>query len=194
LADSQSAQLGSILAQKGGVERINALEEFLQKTPAEFKPIAYFEIAFTAMNMSDYAKAAEAWKTSSELLAPNDPMLPVVGLGQASALNKGGKAAEGVAVLENLLNKVNTTQNVSSFIKMELAALAELAGQWEKSVALYEELALAEEGEGKNFFSFRATEIRAKNSDASELSDESGASASPENSIDATAENEADGN
>ena len=159
---AQSAQLGVILAQKTGADRIAALEEFLQKTPAEFKPAVYFEIAFTATSMEDYTKAAAAWKTGGDLLPANDPMLAVAGLGQASALNKNGKAAEGVAVLEDLLTKVNADQSVTTFIKMELAALAEAAGQWEKSVATYEEIAASEEGDGKNFFTFRVNEIRAR--------------------------------
>ena len=160
--DSQSAQLGAILAQKEGAERIAALESFLQKTPAEFKPAVYFEIAFTATGMQDYAKAAQAWKSGGDLLPANDPMLAVAGLGQASALNKEGKASEGVAVLEDLLAKINADQSVTAFIKMELAALAEAAGQWEKSIATYEEIAASQEGEGKNFFTFRIKEIKAR--------------------------------
>lgn len=160
--NSQSTQLGAILAQKEGAERIAALEGFLQKTPAEFKPAVYFEIAFTATGMQDYAKAAQAWKSGGDLLPGNDPMLAVAGLGQASALNKEGKAAEGVAVLEDLLAKIKADQSVTAFIKMELAALAEAAGQWEKSIATYEEIAAGQEGEGKNFFTFRIKEIKAR--------------------------------
>ena len=160
--NSQSTQLGVILAQKEGAERITALESFLQKTPEEFKPAVYFEIAFTATGMQDYAKAAQAWKSGGDLLPGNDPMLAVAGLGQASALNKEGKAAEGVAVLEDLLAKIKADQSVTAFIKMELAALAEAAGQWEKSIATYEEIAAGQEGEGKNFFTFRIKEIKAR--------------------------------
>lgn len=157
---TQSAQLGVILAQKEGAERITALEGFLQKTPDEFKPAVYFDIAFTATSMGNYSKAAEAWKSGGDLLPANDPMFAVAGLGLASVLQKDGKAAEGVAVLEDLLSKVNADQSLTGFIKMELAALAEAAGQWEKSIATYEEIAAAQDGEGKNFFSFRAKELR----------------------------------
>ena len=174
-ASAQSAQLGNILATQSGAERITALEEFLQKTPDKLKPTVYFEIAFTAAGMNDYAKAAADWKAGGALLPSNDPMTAVAGLGEASALNKGGKAVEGVAVLENLLSKVNADQNLTSFIKMELAALAETAGQWEKSIAIYEEIAASQEGEGKNFFSFRAKELRARHPEAAKAPAENNA-------------------
>lgn len=163
---ARSSELGGILIKQEGAERIAALEAFLQKTPSEFKPAVYFEIAFTATRMKDYAKAAEAWKAAGELLAPNAPMLASTGLGLASALDKSGQPAEGVKVLEDLLTKVNAEQHVVDFIKMELAALAESAGQWDRSIALYEELAKNQTGEGKNFFAFRAAELRGKHPEA----------------------------
>lgn len=162
----RSAELGAILVKQDGSARIVALEEFLQKTPAEFKPAVYFEIAFTATNMNDYIKAAEAWKAGGDLLAPNDPMLAVAWLGLASALDKSGKPAEGVKVLEDLLNKLTAEQPVTDFIKMQLASLAESAGQWDKSIAIYEEIAKGQTGEGKNFFTFRAEEIKGKHPEA----------------------------
>ena len=192
--NSQSAQLGSILATREGAARITALEEFLQKTPDKFKPAVYFEIAFTATSMEDYAKAAEAWKVGGDLLPNNDPMLAVAGLGLASSLNKSGKAAEGVAVLEDLLSKINADQSLTTFIKMELAALAEAAGQWGKSIAVYEEIAASEQGEGKNFFTFRAKELQARHPEAAQAPAQSDAAAPAKSSINATAESNAGGN
>lgn len=191
---SQSTQLGIILATKEGPARITALEEFLKKTPDKFKSAVYFEIAFTASGMGDFAKAAEAWKTGGDLLPANDPMLAVAGLGQASALEKSGKATEAVAVLEDLLSKVNADQNLTNFIKMELAALAEAAGQWEKSITTYEEIATGQEGEGKNFFIFRAKELRARHPEAAKAPAQSSAAAPAKGNANATAEGGANGN
>ncbi len=160
---SEQTRLGLILSGQTGAARIQALENFLQDTPAEFKPAVYFEIAFTASGLGDNAKAAENWKSGGDLLKPNDPMLAVARLGEASALNKVGRGVEGVAVLEEFLTQTNPDLYSASFLKMELAAMAEQAGEWEKSVAIYEELAAAESGEGRSFFSFRANEIKARN-------------------------------
>ena len=192
--NAQSTQLGVILATKEGAARLTALEEFLQNTPDKFKPAVYFEIAFTATVMKDYARAAEAWKAGGDLLPSNDPMLAVAGLGLASSLDKSGKPAEGVAVLEDLLSKINADQNLTTFIKMELAALAEAAGQWDKSIAVYEEIAAGEQGEGKNFFTFRAKEIRARHPEAVQAPAQSDAAAPAKSSINATAESNAGGN
>ncbi len=191
---SQSAQLGNILAQKEGTGRIAALEKFLQETPDKFKSAVYFEIAFTTSGMGDFSKAAEAWKAGGDLLPANDPMLAVAGLGQASCLEKSGKAVEGVAVLEDLLSKVNADQNLTNFIKMELAALAEAAGQWKKSIATYEEIAAGQEGEGKNFFTFRAKELRARHPEAAQAPAQSNAVAPVEGNANATAESGAGNN
>ncbi|EFL51373.1 conserved hypothetical protein [Solidesulfovibrio fructosivorans JJ]] len=151
-------ELGAIVTAKSGAERLSALEALAKTAPAGARDGINLEIAKTAQDLGDYAKAAAAWQTVSQ----NAPagMKTVATLGYAATLSKAGQNAKAVEALENL--SVTAPKAFTSTVDQQLAVTAEAAGQWQKAVSAYERLKAGGHITNAAFIDTKISELKAK--------------------------------
>ncbi|GFK94282.1 hypothetical protein NNJEOMEG_02124 [Fundidesulfovibrio magnetotacticus] len=150
--------LGAIIASKTGPERLSALEAYVKTAPASTKDAALLELARTAAEQGNHAKAAEAWNQLA-LAAPGG-VKDLAVLGQASALAQAGDKAQAVKLLADFMPKA--PKAFQPLVARQLAAVAEDAQAWTEALAAYERLREAAEGGNKALFEAKITEIKAK--------------------------------
>lgn len=157
LAKAES-EISSVVASKQGAERLTALTAMLPDTPAGARDAVNLEIARTALELKDYAKAATAWgAVSADAPAP---MRVVSGLGLAAALFQSGSKDKALAVLENL----NTTapRAFSPIVSRQIAVTAEAVGDWQKALDGYEALKTDATPQNQAFLEAKISELRGK--------------------------------
>jgi len=150
--------LGAIIATQTGPERLAALEAYAKTAPASTKDAALLELARTATEQGNFAKASEAWNQLS-LAAPGG-VRDLALLGQASALAQAGDKAQAVKILADFLPKAPKT--FQPLVARQLAAVAEDAQAWTEALAAYERMRDAVEGSNKALYESKIAEIRAK--------------------------------
>ena len=130
-------ELGLIVVQKLGAERLKALEAYVKTAPDALKAKANLELARIAMDEKAYDQAQAAWKTLEGLGDPN--LAFTARLGQAKCLMLAGKNKEAVAALTDLSAKA--PKDAKRVVTAQLAAAAEAAQDWPTAVKAYQELA-----------------------------------------------------
>jgi len=150
-------ELGTILIEAKGEDKINRLEALLGSAPSSVKPAVLLELAQTSMNNSLYDKAEGYW---NQLSGETDADLAFVArLGKAKCLTLAGKNADAVTELNELVGIAPETFIVPVY--RQLAVAAELAG--DKPLALETYRKLAEQSVAdKPFIDFKITQLEAK--------------------------------
>lgn len=151
-------ELGVIIANQTGPERLANLEAYLKKAPASTKGAALLEIARTAQDQREFAKAADAWNQLS-LSAP-DGIRELAVMGHASALALAGEKAKAVKILSDFLPK--SPKAFQPLAARQLASIAEEAQSWNEAVMAYERLKEASGGANKSYFDAKIDELKAK--------------------------------
>lgn len=150
--------LGKIVLTKTGADRLTALDDLAKTAPATARIGVYLEMAKTAQDMGDFAKAVTAWETLSQN-AP-EGMKTVATLGYANALVKTGQADKAVPVLDALL--ASAPKGFTMTVDRQLAATAEAAGAWDKALAAYERMKAQGGVQNTAFIDARITALKAK--------------------------------
>jgi len=155
-------ELGQILIQKEGADRLVALENFLAKAPGPVRPAVLLELAKASTEQGQFKKAADAW---GELVRTATPaMSGVAVLGQAAALAQAGDNAQAEAVLLAAKDKIPKSFEVA--LNRQLALYAEQAGDYPKALAAYETLRDLGQHATSAYFNAKINEIKAKQGEA----------------------------
>ena len=155
-AQTQS-KMGTILIEKTGQEKIDALEGLLASAPSSVEPAVLLELAQAAMTAGDYAKASGYW---NQLAGNTDDDLKIVArMGKAKCLLLSGNAAEAVTVLQDLQGMVEDEYTIP--VTRQLAVTAEAAGDTALALQAYKDLA-AQPVSDKPYIDFKVTQLEAK--------------------------------
>ncbi len=157
IADVQ-AKVGKVLAETKGADRLAGLEKILADGAGEAQDGVLLEIAKTALDEKDYAKAASAWEKVASVSGPD--MRAAAMLGRASALSQSGDNAKAAAVLTKLEGEMPDAY--SSIVYKQLAVAAEAAGDTEKAIQAYEKLQAESTVRNKTYFEAKIEELKAK--------------------------------
>jgi cytochrome c-type biogenesis protein CcmH/NrfG len=155
-------ELGQILIQKEGADRLVALENFLAKAPGSVKPAVLLELAKASTEQGQFKKAAEAWGTLARVATP--AMGGVAVLGQAAALAQAGDNAQAEAVLVAAKDKMPKSFEVA--LNRQLALYAEQAGDYPRALSAYETLRDLGQHATSAYFNAKINEIKAKQGEA----------------------------
>lgn len=150
--------LGAIIAEKTGPERLSALEAFLKTAPDSVKGATLLEIARTAQEQRVFAKAADAWNQLA--VSGPDGIRELAVVGQATALAQAGDLPKAVSVLADFMPKA--PKAFQPIVARQLAAVAEEAKAWKEALAAYELMKNAANGGSKSFYEAKVDEIKAK--------------------------------
>ena len=159
LSEAQ-AQLGRVISIQDAGRRATALEEFLGKAPSALVNSAQLELATTAMELENYAKAAASYEKVANAEGDN-PLGFSARMGQAQALMHAGKFADARAMFETVL--LSAPANVKAAIHQQSAEAAEYAGDKAGAIASLEQAirALAPtDTEGAAFFRARIAKLQ----------------------------------
>lgn len=134
---SAQADLGAILVEAKGADKIAKLEELLGGVPGSVKPAVAVALADACMEQRDYAKAAKYWdRVATE--ASGDTQFAAK-LGRAKALLLSGKADDALTALKALAGDASEAYMVP--VTRQLAVAAEAAGNKAEALAAYKKLA-----------------------------------------------------
>lgn len=149
--------LGKALTTPDGEARIKALEDLLGSAPESLREGVQLEVALAAMEAEQFEKAAAAFGAVAK--ADMGPMGTAAGMNQASALLRAEKAAEAVAVLEDLERTAPEAMRAS--LLTSLAVAAEAAGNTERAVKAYESLIALGDSNANEYFEARIRSLNA---------------------------------
>lgn len=151
--------LGHIRVSTSGEERIAALEKISADIPANMRLGLQLDIAVTALGMEDLPRAAAAFGA----LYAQDPKGPVglmAALNQADILQRQGKPAEALAVLDSL--EKNAPESMRSVILEGQAVSAEQSGDLNRALTDYEALVKAAGNDDMGYLQAKIAELRAR--------------------------------
>ncbi|MFH1913354.1 MAG: tetratricopeptide repeat protein [Pseudomonadota bacterium] len=155
LAEAQS-QLGVIVIEASGQDKLDRLEGLLGSAPSSAKAAVLAELAQSAMNLEDWDKAASAWGRLAGVA--DDELKTVARLGEAKCLLLAGKASEAVTALKTLA--ANAPAGFAVPIQRQLAAAAEQAGDTAQALQAYRRLS-EEQVSDKPFIDHRIAQLEA---------------------------------
>lgn len=128
------AELGTILVESRGADRLAKLEGLVGNVPGSVEPAVELAIAETAMTTGDFDKAVEYWTKVADA-ASGDTRLAAE-LGKAKALLLSGKAADALAALKAL----DASEAYAVPVNRQIAVAAEAAGDKAAALAAYKTL------------------------------------------------------
>ncbi len=152
------AELGDIIVNKDGAERLTALEAFVAKAPEEVRSAALFEMVRLQSEAGDADKVLAAWERLSGVLTGD--MALVARLGKAQALATAGKAEDALAVMEGV--ESSAPESFKTYATLQLALVAEQAGKLDRALAAYEGLLAESANADKEHFSRKITALKAR--------------------------------
>jgi len=151
------AAMGTILLEKSGQERIDALEALLKTAPSSVESAVLLELAQAAMAAGEFDKAAGYWNQLAG--ETDDDLRNVARMGQAKSLILAGKPADAVAILKDLQGVVDDEYSIP--VDRQLALAAEAAGDAALALATYK--ALAEKPiTDKPFIDYKIAQLESK--------------------------------
>ena len=154
---SAQADLGKILIQAKGQDKIAKLEGLLNMVPSSVKPAVQLELAQACMTNNEYDKAAKYW---GQLEGNTDNDMQIIArLGKAKSLLLGGKAADAVKELKDLAGLAPAAFTVP--IYRQLALAAEAAGDTAEALSAYQTLAEKQPSD-KPFIDYKISQLEAK--------------------------------
>lgn len=155
--NTAQTNLGAILVQNTGQDRLDKLEELLSMAPSNAKPAIQLEIAQTSMQLGQYDKAAESWGL---LIGETDNDMQLVArLGKSKSLLLAGKANEAVVELKDLAGIAPEAFTVPVYRQLALAA--ETAGDTAQALSAYRKLA-ENPITDKPFVEYKISQLEAK--------------------------------
>lgn len=134
---SSGEMLGEILVSTSGEERVQALRDFAASAPAALQTSALMELAAALKEQEQHDQALAVWNELEGQVDP--PLVPVVTLGKAKALEDAGKQQEALELLEGY--KATAPESYKATLDRRLAELAEELGDLQKALSAYRELA-----------------------------------------------------
>lgn len=135
--ETAQAELGDIIINAAGDERIAKLEALLGSAPSSAEPAILLALAQSSMNNEKYDKAVGYW---NQLVgAADDDMKFVARLGKAKCLTLAGKGSEAMDLLKELVGIAPASFTVPTY--RQLAVAAELAGDKNQALTAYKKLA-----------------------------------------------------
>lgn len=139
-----------------GAQRVAALEELQGDLPKAMLPRFWLESAKAAAQQEDWDKALQFWKMLSE--GGSDTWALLARMGQSTALLHLGRPQEALAELDRL--HAQAPESMRPVVLQQVAEAAEMAENWERAVAAYEELRSMEDLPQPGFLDFKLNEIR----------------------------------
>jgi len=154
---SAQAELGTILIQDSGDDKIAKLETLLGKAPSSAKPAILLELAQSSMTNNEYDQAANYW---NQLAGEADDDLQFIArMGKAKCLTLAGKADEALTTLKDLAGVAPAAFTIA--VNRQLAVAAEMAGDNAVALAAYKKLA-DNPVPDKPFIDFKVAQLEAK--------------------------------
>ena len=153
-------QLGRVISIQDAARRAAALEEFIGQAPSKLVNSATLELATTAMELENYAKAAASYEKVANAEGDN-PLGFSARMGQAQALMHEGKFLDARAVFESLV--LSAPANVKAALHQQSAEGAEAAGDKAGAIASLEKAISAlspTDQEGAAFFRARIAQLK----------------------------------
>ena len=159
LSEAQG-KLGRVISIQDAGRRATALEEVLGKAPSALVTSAQLELATTAMELENYAKAADCYEKVANSEGDN-PLGFSSRVSQAQALMHAGKFADARVIFESVV--LNAPANVKAALYQQSAEAAESAGDKAGAIASLEKAISAlspTETEGAAFFRARIAKLQ----------------------------------
>ena len=154
-------QLGRVISIQDASRRAGELEKFIAGAPDKLVNSATLELATTAMELEDYAKAAASYEKVANAEGGDEPLGFSARMGQAQALMHAGKYAEARTIFESIV--LNAPANVKAVLHQMSAEAAESAGDKAGAIASLEKaissLAPTDQ-EGAAFFRARIAKLQ----------------------------------
>lgn len=139
-----------------GAQRLAALKELQSALPKPLLPRYWLEMAKAAQEQEDWSSALEFW---TKLAQGGPDHWSVLGrMGQASAMLRLGQTREALEELERLRGQA--PESLLPVVLIQLAEAAEFAEEWERALAVYEELKAREDASRNGFLDFKMLRIR----------------------------------
>lgn len=145
-------QLGRIISVQDPARRVSQLEAFAASAPSELTLSVQLELASSAAEMKDFAKAAAAYEKVAQLDA-GTPLAFAARLNQGQILLQSGDAAAARAVFSALA--AEAPANVKATLNLQTAEAALAAGDKAGAVAAFEAATAAlapTDQEGRAYF------------------------------------------
>ena len=130
------AELGTILVEARGADRIARLEGLIDNVPDSVKPAVALALAEASLAGGDYAKAIEYWDKVAANASDDTRM--AAELGKTKALLLSGKAGDALAALKVLAAGAAEAYDVP--LNRQIAVAAEAAGDKAEALAAYKKL------------------------------------------------------
>jgi outer membrane PBP1 activator LpoA protein len=154
---SSQADLGAILAQAKGADKVAQLEQMVNDAHGAVKPAVILALAEASMDDGEFAKAAEYWGQVADK-ADGDTRFAAQ-LGQAKAMLFAGKAAEALAALKGLAAEASEGYEIP--LTRQIAVAAEAAGEKGEALAAYKKLAEKNVSD-KPFVDYKISQLEAE--------------------------------
>ena len=156
--EKAQADLGLILVQADSKARLDALTQFLERAPEEFRPAVLLEMARASQELGDFNGAIAVWDRLAAL-SQGTHMELWAKLGASRSALLAGQADEALQRLDAL--KPLIPDHMKSAVLVQVAAAAEAGGQWEKALAAYQEL-MSPDSPDAPYLEHKISELRAK--------------------------------
>ncbi len=151
------ADLGAILVQASGADKVAQLEGLLANVPGSVKPAVVLAVAEASMTAGDYAKAVTYWDMLANEASGETQF--AAKLGKAKCLLFAGKAQEALDELKPMAADAAEAYVIP--VNRQLALAAEAAG--DKATALEAYKMLAEKNvTDKPFVDYKISQLEAK--------------------------------
>ena len=146
-----------------GAERVKALRELAQTVPADATLPAWLAVGQAALEVSDFAGAADAFAAAAKSDAEGALGL-AASLGQATSLLKANKAQEALTLLQALATQ-NSDLGQHHALRLLLAQAAVKAGNSDLAAKTYQALAKEAQGLDSAYYAARAEALQAGSKD-----------------------------
>lgn len=155
LAQAEEALDKAVLENQGG-ERLTALQALEQRLPKALLPRFWLESAQAAQEQGDWAAALDSWKQLAE--SGLEHWKTPARLGLSAALLELNRPREALAELDSL--RALAGDDLLITIIVQQAKAAEMAEDWERTLALYEELKAKDESGRSGYIDFKISKLR----------------------------------
>ena len=154
---ASQADLGTILTQAKGADKVTQLEQLVNDAHGSVKPAVILALAEASMDDGEFAKAAEYWgQVANE--ADGDTRFAAQ-LSQAKAMLFAGKATDALAALKALATDAAEGYEVP--LTRQIAVAAEAAGDTAEALAAYKKLAEKNVSD-KPFVDYKISQLEAE--------------------------------
>ncbi len=148
--------LNKAVLENHGAERLALLQTLEQSLPKALLPRVRLETAQAAQEQGDWTKALDSWKRLAE--SGPEQWKTLARLGISAALLELNRPQEALAELDAL--RARAGDDLLITIMLQQAEAAEMAEDWERALALYEELKAKEGSAQPGYIDFKINELR----------------------------------